>query len=452
MTSNRPVRVSSTPTATGAVHLHEPAANCVQAAVRTRWTAVALISVGFSVLTFSWFLIVPALPGVTTSLDLNDGEQALLVSVFFFGYAASHIPMGFFAAHWGPRRVFLAGLWLLAAVTATSALAPDYLYLVAIRTVGGAAAGAVAGTGFQLGAAWVTPAERKRALGVIGGPGFATGAASATFLWVYVDNAVGWRTGTLIGAGVCAVATGVCALFLRSPVHVDGLNGHTLTFAGVRRMLGSRDLWALGIGTLGGYGLFFTISEDGPSYAVEHLGVSPARAGALSAVVLLAGIPGAVVGGLIADKARRFVAAAAVPVAVTVLATFVLPFSHGFATWVLEGVVGFSLLCGFTPVSSAPAEYEGMQPQDYAIGVGLIVTIANIGAIIDPLVLSSVQGSAGTTAGWLVLASIGAVSWLAFFAAREPRRRTRQVGRAAERAIDICSDVSARSPADLTAI
>jgi len=386
-----------------------------------RWGAVALVSLGFSVLTFSWFLIVPAFPGVVSAFGLSAGQEALLISLFFFGYAAAHIPLGFLAAHWGALRVFNLGLVSLVIVTVVSALAPNYPTLAVARMIGGVAAGAVAGTGFQLGASWVRPSERKRALGIIGGPGFATGAAVATFLWVYVDRAVGWRTGTLIGAAVCAVATAVCTAFLRSPAHVDGLEGGRFTAAGVRRMLGSRDLWALGVGTLGGYGLFFTISESGPKYAVEHLGVSATQAGLLSAVVLLAGIPGAIVGGILADRSRRFVAVAAVPVGITVIATFFLPFSHGPMTWVVEGVVGFTLLCGFTPVSSAPAEYDGMRPQDYAIGVGLVVTLANVGAIIDPLVLSSVGAAAGPRAGWIAIAGIGAVSWCAYLFAREPR-------------------------------
>jgi predicted MFS family arabinose efflux permease len=387
---------------------------------------IAVITVGFSVLTLEWFSVVPALAGIHDSLGGTLTSAAMLVSVFFFGYGIAHVPVGLLAAATGPKAVFVGGLAVISTATLLCGLVTGYPLLLVLRAVAGFGAAAIAGTGFQLGAAWSTAARRKLALGVIGGPGFTVGAALGLYAMVYVHRALGWQGGLLLAGAVGLLVTAGTALVVRAPAGDRQLHGGRLHLAGVRRTLGSRDLWAIGLGSAGAYGAFFTISELGPGYAHTALGVSAPAAAALSAAVLLAGLPGGIVGGLVTDRARRYLPVMALPAAVIAVLAAALPFTRGVGVWVVEIGVGFLLIALFTPASAAPAEYP-LDRADYATGVGLVLMLCNVGAVIDPLVYARVSQAAGATAGWLAVAGIGALSWLGYLAAREPRQVTAAV-------------------------
>ena len=70
----------------------------------------------------------------------------------------------------------------------------------------------------------------------------------------------------------------------------------------------SRDLWVYGIALLGGYGAYFTTSQLFSEYVTLDRHFEPSSGGLLSALILLAGIPGSVLGGYYADRSTRICA------------------------------------------------------------------------------------------------------------------------------------------------
>lgn len=111
-----------------------------------------------------------------------------------------------------------------------------------------------------------------------------------------------------------------------------------------------------------------------------------------------------------------------IPGLIVVVLVALMPFVGGVAVWLVQGGIGFLLMFLFAPLAASPAEYGDIAPEDFATGVGLVLLLCNLGAVIDPVIYASVTETFNPTAGWLAVAAVALVSWFGFFLAREPRR------------------------------
>lgn len=87
-------------------------------------------------------LFLPAVPALQGALGIDVPLAQATLSVFLAGLAASQLLWGEALTRWGPRRCVLAGVSLLAASAFGCALAPDIGWLLVMRALQGAAAGA----------------------------------------------------------------------------------------------------------------------------------------------------------------------------------------------------------------------------------------------------------------------------------------------------------------------
>lgn len=87
-------------------------------------------------------LFLPAVPTLQASLGIDVTQAQATVAVFLAGLAASQLIWGEALTRFGPRRCVLAGITLLVLSAFGCALAPDIGWLLAMRAVQGAAAGA----------------------------------------------------------------------------------------------------------------------------------------------------------------------------------------------------------------------------------------------------------------------------------------------------------------------
>lgn len=391
---------------------------------RGRWRIITVLV--FAVLSYGlqMYSIVPAFFDIQRQYSLDLPQVSLFVSLFFFGYAAAHVPVGFAAAAYGAKTVTVVGTGLLAVSSIGFAFADNYVLFLLLRAIGGAGAAAIIGAGYQLAAAWAREHQMKLVIGgLMNGLGFTGGAATALYLWTLLIDAIGWRLSTLI-AGLLGVAvTIVAAAVLRAPAQLVELHGGHLSWRGTFQCLRSRNMWMIGVGSIGAYGAVFTISQIGPGYAVSELGFSEATAGLLATTLLVLGVPGALLGGLVGDRVHRFLPSLKVPAALIVVLLFVLPLAGTVASWFVLGGIGFLGMVFFAAFATSPAEYPDEVPrQDFATALGLILTLSNIGAVIFPYIYAVTTDATSATTGWWVLAAISAVSWSGFVLAREPRR------------------------------
>lgn len=370
------------------------------------------------------YATVPAFSALEEEFSIGLTEIGLLVSIWFLGYAVAHVPAGFAVAAWGLKRVAIWSAFALAGSTFLFVIADSYGMMVLSRGLGGVAMSFMAGVAFPLATAWAPPQHARLVVGgLVNGVGFTGGSALGLYLWTMLVNSYGWRMSTLI-AGLVALLIACAALVLVSiPDHLDELDGGHFTWKSTGEVFRSRSIWAIGIGSVCGYGVLFTVSQLGPGYVEAEFGFSAESAGLLGALMLILGIPAALLSGVIADRARSFLPTLWIPAGLLVLMLAALPFIGGAALWVALPVIGILGSMYFSPATAAHAEYpDEISPQNYATAFGLVLSLGNVGAFLFPYVYSVSTGYVGARWSWLVLAGLSAIAWFGFFFAKEPRK------------------------------
>jgi MFS transporter, ACS family, D-galactonate transporter len=371
-----------------------------------RWTMLAIISLGFFSLTLNWFNIAPAFPLIANDLRVDLPRLALLISLFLAGYGIAHIPGGLLATRVGMRATLVLGVLLEGAAGVLSGLVNDYTALAAARALAGIGGSIFIAVAFGAVTVWFEGRELTLALGIAGGAAFSVGAAVGLYLWTFVQAALGWQLALVLGGAIGIVTAAVCAAGFRTPAGADKLHGVVVSRAVVREVLFQRDLWIYGLALLGGYGAYFTTSQLLAEYAVSSRGFSAEAAGLLAALIGLAGIPGSVLGGLLADRSsrtRRFVVAPLLLIAVLLA---LVPAAPGWLLWVLGVGIGFLLIFGFAAWSSVPGRVAGIAHEHVGTAVGLMLTIAAVGGFVVPLGFGTVAERAGFGLAWIFLAVV----------------------------------------------
>lgn len=371
---------------------------------------------------------VSAFAMLVDDFSLSLGQVGILVSMFFLGYAGAHVPSGLAAAAFGLKRLAVGGGMLLVISTLLFSMANDYGVLLISRAIGGVAMSAIVAGIFPLATAWAPPGRERLVVGgFLNGVGFTSGAAVGLYVWTFFMDLFGWRVSSLFAAVIGVVITILAVMILRTPQNMEELEGGQLSWKNTFRCLKNRSIWAIGIGSVCGYGVFFTVSQLGPGYAESNLGFSASTAGLLGVAMLLLGIPGALVGGQVADRAKRFLPTLWIPAAGLVAILFLLPLANGVMIWFVLCAAGFLGMFYLSPATVSQAEYpEDIRPQDQATALGLILTLGNAGAVVFPSVYAFGAETLNPTIGWWMLGGLGTLAWLAIFLAREPRKAKSQ--------------------------
>lgn len=390
---------------------------------RTGGTIVIAIA---TLLAFSYglqmYAIVPAYPTLTDSLALSYSQVGLLVSLWFLGYAGGHIPAGFAVAAWGLKKVAVWGGSVTAASSVFFAMTDSYSVMLVARCMGGIGMSMVVAAIFPLGAYWAKPENSKLIAGILNGVGFTGGAAVGLYIWAFVVESIGWKSATLTAAAVGFAIALLGAVVIRTPANMTELEGNKFSWSTTAKVLKSRSMWGIGLGSVAAYGAYFTVSQLGPGFAETQHGMSTEHAGLLGVVMLLVGVPGAILGGMYADRAKKFMPTLWIPAGVIVVLLVMIPFANSAALWVVLSAVGLFGMMYLSPANVSPGEYPNEVPaQEFATALGLVLTLGNLGAVIFPYVYALGTEQANSSVGWWLIGALSALSWLGFFLAKEPR-------------------------------
>ena len=149
-------------------------------------------------------------PTLTREFALNARELGLLAGGYFFGFAATQLPMGALLDRHGPRRVVLGFLLLAVAGCVAFSLATSFAGLLAARVLCGVGVSACLMaplTGFRH---WFTPAAQLRANSWMLMTG-SFGMVASTLPVQWLMPVIGWRPLFLGLAMAAAVAMAALA-------------------------------------------------------------------------------------------------------------------------------------------------------------------------------------------------------------------------------------------------
>jgi len=106
--------------------------------------SVPLLCLGFGLVGFDRFMILPLFPVMKASLHLSYGDLGLITGVLSIAWGASAIMAGRLADRYGPRRVLVISMILFSLIAGFTGLAGSLAMLLVVRAVMGFAEGAFA--------------------------------------------------------------------------------------------------------------------------------------------------------------------------------------------------------------------------------------------------------------------------------------------------------------------
>ena len=373
-----------------------------------RWPMLAVVSLGIVALTLNWFDVATAFPLIGAEFKVGLGPLSLLISLYIVGYGLTHIPGGVLATKIGMKRALVLGLLVQGAAGVMSGLSHSYVELAICRIASGVGGSVfVAMTAASM-VVWFREKEVTFALGVTGGAAFSAGAALALYVWLYVQRVAGWHTSMVLGGVFELLVAVVTVAAFRLPEGSHSLGGLKFDRAALRSALMTRDLWVYGIALLGGYGAYFTTSQLFSQYVTTDRHFDPSAGGLLSALILLAGIPGSVLGGHLADRStnlRMFVVGPLVTVAALLA---LIPVAPNILLWPLGIGIGFFLIFGFAAWLAVPSRVSNIRAEHIGSAIGLMLTLAAIGGFFIPIIFGHLVPRTSYGAGWVFLAVVSA--------------------------------------------
>lgn len=288
-----------------------------------RWWVFLLFMVIITVNYIDRSSLPVALPFITKQQHLSPTVTGVILSAFFWTYAAMQIPSGWLADKIKPRLLTTGSVvgWGLA--EALTAVASGAGILMLLRLLLGVFEGPIYPAGAKLNAVWLTSGERAR-----GGTIIDSGAPLGTALGgITMVAFIGWFGSwqlAFVVAGILTILLGLFAgWFIRNTPHEHPMidpseasyieksleeenRGVTASSRGnLFRYFKFPSFWAMCIGWLGFDVVFYGLLSWVPTYLTKYRHIPFALSGASVFIIFGSGFVGELVGGQLADAWRR---------------------------------------------------------------------------------------------------------------------------------------------------
>lgn len=264
-----------------------------------------------------------ALPLITKQYHLSPLVSGLILSAFFWTYAAMQLPSGWMADHFKPRLLTAGSTIGWGIVEALTALASSAGVLVLLRLLLGVFEGPIYPAGAKLNAVWLTAAERGR-----GGTLLDAGAPLGTAIGgVVIVGLIGWLgswQAAFVAAGAITVILGLLAAwFIRNTPAQHPMAGpdeiryletaHAAEDAAVGRAPARGNLfkymrftsfWTMCLGWLGFDVVFYGLLSWVPYYLTTFRHIPFSVSGVSVFIIFGLGFVGELIGGQLADRWR----------------------------------------------------------------------------------------------------------------------------------------------------
>ena len=362
-----------------------------------RWAIIGLLSGQNWAMTVTGISLGLLLPDITDSLGLTNLQGGWLSAAMRIGSVVTGFPAAVFLSRYSPLKLSIVSTFLGALFTFGHGIAPGFAAFFIARLGFGMSFAARFPARTLLLQHWFPLKEVVLANGVVIGM---TGVAEGLTLILtplLLDATGSWRlTYHLFGA--CAFL--VFVLWL-----VAGRERTTPAFQArvraegkppLRSLFRYRELWLVGLGSLGAEAGWWTYATFWPTYMLEEHSFSLARSGFLFALISTGMVPASIGVGFLAKVVRsRFLLLAGCGVLMAGSLVGMTLTTH------MGLLAVFALLAGaswaFIPIAfSIPFEIPGIQPREVAVGSTMIVTLLLVGGVIGPIMGGALSDTTGS--------------------------------------------------------
>lgn len=306
---------------------------------------VVLLGASLVMTGFGAYMMGPAsvVPILIRTFGISSTVVGFVFSASYLGWLAFQLPSGFLQDRVDNRRLVQGAVGLLFLATALGTVTESFIGFLGTRVLGGLT-GAVLFTGTVTIVGHVFPAERRGlATGTVLGSalgGMALGQVGSP----YLAGVMAWSDAFVVYAAISVA--GVIVLRFGSPRAVR--SGGRVSLAEFLAALTDRSVLLLSIAAFSVNALFIFLNSWIPTYSTTVLSTPLYVAGAMGAVVSVAGSFGRPSGGWLSDAigSRRIVALGSLVVAVPLL--LLIP---TVSSWVVVAAIlvldGLALQVGF---------------------------------------------------------------------------------------------------------
>jgi len=392
----------------------------------SRWGVLSLLATGTMINYLDRTVLGVAAPALSAELKLSPEMMGVVLSAFSWSYAAAQLPGGWFLDRFGNKLTYFLAVTFWSLFTLLQGLSRGLISLLTFRFGVGLSESPCFPVNSRVVAEWFPERERARATAVYT-VGEYVGLACFGPALFWVLSRFGWRTlFYLVGAAGIGFGTAWWALYRdRQPVAGAAASRKplqsALPWAGVRRLLGFRQVWGASIGQFGGNSTLVFFLTWFPTYLARERHMDWIRSGFFAVLPYFAAGCGVMAGGWLSDnllrQGRSLSFARKLPVIVGLLgsSTIILANYASSDTVVIvvlsaaffaQGMTGL----GWAVISEiAPLSMMGLTG-------GIFNFAANLAGILTPLVIGFILGATGSfywaLAYVAAMAMIGALSYI----------------------------------------
>jgi nitrate/nitrite transporter NarK len=367
---------------------------------------VAVCAVGFA-FSANYTNHAPLIAALVGQFKFTLAAAGFLTTGIFLTHGGIQVPGGYIVDKIGPKRVLPIALAIVCLGNVALGLSNSYGQLLFWKIFVGLGTGA----SFVSGARYVAHAfagpNLHLAQGYFGGSILA-GSGFVIYAIPLLSSAVGWRNSFFSTAAVAVAAAATWLL----------INPDIPRFAhkpsSIGSMLGDRQLWLLGFVQMASFGLVIVIGVWITTYLTRSFHLSPAQAGRIGSLVLVAGVVTRPLGGMLAHwwGTRRTIQAGML---LSVAACFCFGFGSGSLARAGMGVALLGIGAGlpYAPAFNRAATlYSGRAAaaMGFVNMLGIVMILA-----IPPLIGQLVDWTGSFQASFLTLGVFTLLVFLATF-------------------------------------
>jgi MFS family permease len=281
---------------------------------KIRWWMIALCFLANAISYIDRANLAIAAPDIRAELGLDAAAMGLVLSAFFWTYAAMQLPAGWFIDRVGVRVSLTLAVGWWSVFTMATGLARTIGHFIGARLMLGVGEAAALPSFTKVAFNWFPRRERGLACAIFNS-GSTAGSALSLPLVTLLIAAVGWR-GAFLATGLLGIAWALAWWFIYrdperhraiAPRQVDALLAERGAPATVTQaipwlsLFRYRSVWGLMIGLFClNFAIYFFITWF-PSYLLQARGFSLARLGTLGMLPALMAVAGNWMGGLVSD-------------------------------------------------------------------------------------------------------------------------------------------------------
>ncbi|MEW7849154.1 MFS transporter [Massilia aurea] len=384
-----------------------------------RWYVAAMMWAAIAINYIDRTVLSAASPQIQSEFGLTPMQMGIVMSAFFWSYAALQLPAGYLADRFGQKKTLgLAVVWWSVA-TAVTGIATGFKSLVALRVALGVGEAAAYPSNAGIAAKWFPRSERATVAGIFDS-GSKFGGALALPMIVWLISLYGWKE-TFVIVGALGIVWGLVwwRMFKDSPAKHPGVNqaeldhildGQTQEQVTDKTMplkwyqlFRYRNIWAMCIGFfMINYNSYFFITWL-PTYLVKERQMGLLEMGFMASLPLVVAMFVEVLAGWLSDKVYKSGKYSLTAIRKTFLIVgLVMASSIGFAAFAESAVMAVVLLCIAKSGTTIAASQVWALPADVAprnmtsMVAGVQNSVSNLGGVVGPIITGAIVGATGS--------------------------------------------------------